>query len=177
LWDYRQALLESNPGLTCRLEVEEVSTRSILLYSGWMDEDDIRQSLSVEPAPYVPTSDNAAKKKGKRTRSEPDVPFRIYHKNRGRLWDYRQALLESNPGLTCRLEVEEVSTRNLRQKQEKEAQDKLDEEALQQSKEGEFMFKRIDLKREREEQQWEAMLDPLNDYRFPDQEESMDVEM
>ncbi|GJX40968.1 calcium/proton exchanger [Tanacetum coccineum] len=28
----------------------------------------------------------------------------------GRLWDYRQALLESNPGLTCRLEVEEVSS-------------------------------------------------------------------
>ncbi|GKD60795.1 hypothetical protein Tco_1298304 [Tanacetum coccineum] len=39
---------------------------------------------SVEPAPSVPASDNAAKKKGKRTRSEPDVPFRIYHKNRGR---------------------------------------------------------------------------------------------
>ncbi|GJV11295.1 hypothetical protein Tco_1352836 [Tanacetum coccineum] len=28
----------------------------------------------------------------------------------GRLWDYRQALLESNPGSTCRLEVEEVSS-------------------------------------------------------------------
>ncbi|GJU45691.1 hypothetical protein Tco_1202957 [Tanacetum coccineum] len=39
---------------------------------------------SVQPAPSVPASDNAAKKKGKRTRSEPDVPFRIYHKNRGR---------------------------------------------------------------------------------------------
>nr|GEX14565.1 hypothetical protein CTI12_AA176900 [Tanacetum cinerariifolium] len=30
----------------------------------------------------------------------------------GRLWDYRKALLESNPGLTCRLEVEEVSSRS-----------------------------------------------------------------
>ncbi|GKA43925.1 hypothetical protein Tco_0736649 [Tanacetum coccineum] len=39
---------------------------------------------SVEPAPSVPASDNATKKKGKRTRSEPDVPFKIYHKNRGR---------------------------------------------------------------------------------------------
>ncbi|GKA30504.1 hypothetical protein Tco_0716809 [Tanacetum coccineum] len=39
---------------------------------------------SVQPASSVPASDNAAKKKGKRTRSEPDVPFRIYHKNRGR---------------------------------------------------------------------------------------------
>ncbi|GJS77987.1 hypothetical protein Tco_0727868 [Tanacetum coccineum] len=39
------------------------------------------------------------------------------------------------------------------------------------------MFERMDLERERKEQQWEAMLDPLNDYRFPDQEESMDVEM
>ncbi|GJR75293.1 hypothetical protein Tco_0087658 [Tanacetum coccineum] len=66
---------------------------------------------------------------------------------------------------------------DLRQKQEKEHQDKLDEEALQQSREEEFMFERMDLEREREEQQWEAMLDPLNDYRFHDQEESMDVEM
>ncbi|GKA11925.1 splicing factor [Tanacetum coccineum] len=64
-----------------------------------------------------------------------------------------------------------------RQKQEKEHQDKLYEEALQQSREEEFMFERIDLEREREEQQWEAMLDPLNVYRFLDQEESMDVEM
>nr|GEU75303.1 hypothetical protein [Tanacetum cinerariifolium] len=39
---------------------------------------------SVEPVPSVPTSDNAAKKKGKRTRSEPNVPFRIYPKNKGR---------------------------------------------------------------------------------------------
>ncbi|GJT35657.1 hypothetical protein Tco_0926076 [Tanacetum coccineum] len=31
-------------------------------------------------------------------------------KHYGRLYDYRQALLESNPGLTCRLEVEEVSS-------------------------------------------------------------------
>ncbi|GKE16026.1 hypothetical protein Tco_1423603 [Tanacetum coccineum] len=29
----------------------------------------------------------------------------------GRLWDYRQALLESNPGSTCRLEVEEENNR------------------------------------------------------------------
>ncbi|GJV47828.1 calcium/proton exchanger [Tanacetum coccineum] len=29
-----------------------------------------------------------------------------------RLWDYRQALLESNPGSTCRLKVEEVSSGN-----------------------------------------------------------------
>ncbi|GJZ81466.1 hypothetical protein Tco_0646460 [Tanacetum coccineum] len=63
---------------------------------------------------------------------------------------------------------------DIRQKQEKEHQYKLDEEALQQSREEEHMFKRIDIEREREEQQWEAMLDPLNDYRFPDQEESMD---
>nr|GEZ14965.1 splicing factor [Tanacetum cinerariifolium] len=50
-------------------------------------------------------------------------------------------------------------------------------EALQQSREEEFMFERMDLEREREKQQWEAMLDLLNGYRFPDQEESMDVEM
>ncbi|GKD79196.1 hypothetical protein Tco_1341817 [Tanacetum coccineum] len=35
----------------------------------------------------------------------------------------------------------------------------------------------MDLEREREEQQWEAMMDLLNDYKIPDQEESMDVEM
>lgn len=29
-----------------------------------------------------------------------------------RLWDYRQALLESNPGSTCRLDVEETSSGN-----------------------------------------------------------------
>nr|GEV34751.1 splicing factor [Tanacetum cinerariifolium] len=40
--------------------------------------------VSVQPAPSVPGSDNATKKKGKRTWSEPDAPFRIYYKNRGR---------------------------------------------------------------------------------------------
>ncbi|GJR21759.1 hypothetical protein Tco_0970286 [Tanacetum coccineum] len=66
---------------------------------------------------------------------------------------------------------------DLRQKQEKEHQDKIDEEALQQAREEEFMFERMDLEREREEQQCEAMFDPLNDYRFPDQEESIDLQV
>nr|GEV28402.1 RNA-directed DNA polymerase, eukaryota, reverse transcriptase zinc-binding domain protein [Tanacetum cinerariifolium] len=66
---------------------------------------------------------------------------------------------------------------DLRHKQEKEHQDKLDKEALHQTREEEFMFERMDLEREREEQQWEAMSDLLNDYRFPDQEESVDVEI
>nr|GEV98101.1 splicing factor [Tanacetum cinerariifolium] len=70
-----------------------------------------------------------------------------------------------------------VEQENLRQKQEKEQQDKLDEEALQQAREEDLMFKRMDLEREREEQQWEAMMDPLNDCRFLDEEESMVVEM
>nr|GFA11013.1 splicing factor [Tanacetum cinerariifolium] len=70
-----------------------------------------------------------------------------------------------------------VEQEDLRQKQEKEHQDKLDEEALQQAIEEDLMFKRMDLEREREEQQWEAMMDPLNDYRFPDEEESMVVEI
>nr|GEX70569.1 splicing factor [Tanacetum cinerariifolium] len=57
----------------------------------------------------------------------------------------------------------------------------MDEDGIRQSMEDkymeeEFMFEKMDLERKREEQQWEAMLDPLNDYRFPDQEESMDVE-
>nr|GEV24541.1 splicing factor [Tanacetum cinerariifolium] len=42
------------------------------------------EGLSVQPAPFILVSDTAAKKKEKRTRSEPDVPFRIYHKNIGR---------------------------------------------------------------------------------------------
>nr|GEV83836.1 aspartic proteinase CDR1-like [Tanacetum cinerariifolium] len=37
------------------------------------------ETINVQPA-----SDNAAKKKGKRSRSEPEVPFRIYYKNRER---------------------------------------------------------------------------------------------
>nr|GEX16660.1 splicing factor [Tanacetum cinerariifolium] len=41
----------------------------------------------------------------------------------------------------------------LRKKKEKEHQDKLDEEALQQAREEDLMFERIDLEREREEQQ------------------------
>nr|GEW43994.1 hypothetical protein [Tanacetum cinerariifolium] len=68
-----------------------------------------------------------------------------------------------------------VEQEDLRQKQEKEHQDKLDEKALQQARGEDLMFERMDL--EREEQQWEAMMDPLNDCRFPDEEESMDVEM
>ena len=28
----------------------------------------------------------------------------------GKLWDYRQAILDSNPGSTCRLDVEETAT-------------------------------------------------------------------
>nr|GEZ15693.1 chloramphenicol acetyltransferase-like domain-containing protein [Tanacetum cinerariifolium] len=70
-----------------------------------------------------------------------------------------------------------VEKEDLRQKQEKEHQDKLDEEALQQAREEDLMFERMDLEREREEQQWKAIMDPLNDCRFPDEEESMDVEM
>nr|GEZ15691.1 splicing factor [Tanacetum cinerariifolium] len=62
-------------------------------------------------------------------------------------------------------------------KQEKEKRDKLNEEALKQAREEDLMFKRKDLEREREEQQWKAMMDPLNDCRFPDEEECMDVEM
>nr|GEW47251.1 zinc finger, CCHC-type [Tanacetum cinerariifolium] len=46
---------------------------------------------SVKPASSVPASDNVTKKKGKRTRSKPDVPFRIYHKNRGR---YDEAMID-----------------------------------------------------------------------------------
>nr|GEY84142.1 hypothetical protein [Tanacetum cinerariifolium] len=42
------------------------------------------EAVSVQPVPYVHASDNASKKKEKRTRSEPDAPFRIYHKNKGR---------------------------------------------------------------------------------------------
>nr|GFA82676.1 splicing factor [Tanacetum cinerariifolium] len=48
---------------------------------------------------------------------------------------------------------------------------------LKQAREEDLMFKRKDLEREREEQQWEAMIDPLNDCRFPDEEESIDVEI
>nr|GEU52902.1 splicing factor [Tanacetum cinerariifolium] len=70
-----------------------------------------------------------------------------------------------------------VEQEDLRQKQEKEHQDKLDEEALQQAREEDLMFERMDLEKEREKQQWEAMMDPLNNCRFPDEEESMDVEM
>nr|GEU52896.1 hypothetical protein [Tanacetum cinerariifolium] len=66
---------------------------------------------------------------------------------------------------------------DLRQNQEKEHKDKLDEEALQQAREEDLMFERMDLEMEREEQQWKAMMDPLNDYRFPNEEDSMDVEM
>nr|GEX70570.1 splicing factor [Tanacetum cinerariifolium] len=39
---------------------------------------------SVQHAPSIPASDNATKKKRKRTRIEPNVPFRIYYKNKGR---------------------------------------------------------------------------------------------
>nr|GEW07880.1 splicing factor [Tanacetum cinerariifolium] len=46
-----------------------------------------------------------------------------------------------------------VEQENLRQKQEKEQQDNLDEEALQQAREEDLMFKIMDLEREREEQQ------------------------
>nr|GEY15597.1 hypothetical protein [Tanacetum cinerariifolium] len=70
-----------------------------------------------------------------------------------------------------------VEQENLRQKQEKEQQDNLDEEALHQAREEDLMFKIMDLEREREKQQYEAMMDPLNYYKFPHEEESMDVEM
>nr|GEV22034.1 hypothetical protein [Tanacetum cinerariifolium] len=41
----------------------------------------------------------------------------------------------------------------------------------------EMMYERMDLEREREEQEWQAIMDPLNEFRFSEQEESMDVEM
>ncbi|GKA22456.1 hypothetical protein Tco_0708418 [Tanacetum coccineum] len=66
---------------------------------------------------------------------------------------------------------------DLRQKKEKEHQQKLDEEAFQKAIEEEDMYERMVLERERDELQWQATMDPLNDFRFPDQEESMDVEM
>nr|GEU52898.1 splicing factor [Tanacetum cinerariifolium] len=46
-----------------------------------------------------------------------------------------------------------VEQEDLRQKQEKEHQDKLDEDALQQAREEDLIFKRMDLEMEKEEQQ------------------------
>ncbi|GKC55597.1 hypothetical protein Tco_1083195 [Tanacetum coccineum] len=43
--------------------------------------------------------------------------------------------------------------------------------------EEERMYKRIDLEREREEQEWQTMMDHLNEFRFLKEEESMDVEI
>ncbi|GJZ54043.1 hypothetical protein Tco_0608928 [Tanacetum coccineum] len=59
-----------------------------------------------------------------------------------------------------------------RQKEEKEYQEKLDKEAFRQAMEEEAMFERIDLERARQEEEWDA----LNDYRFPEEDESIDVD-
>nr|GEV11296.1 hypothetical protein [Tanacetum cinerariifolium] len=48
---------------------------------------------------------------------------------------------------------------------------------LKQAMKEEMMYERMDLEREREEQEWQAIMDPLNEFRFSEQEESMDVEM
>ncbi|PWA73452.1 hypothetical protein CTI12_AA260810 [Artemisia annua] len=55
----------------------------------------------------------------------------------------------------------------MRQQYEKEEQEKLDEAAVQQTLEEERMFARMDLERERQEQEWAAMMDPYSEFRFP----------
>ena len=54
------------------------------------------------------------------------------------------------------------------QNYEREETKILGEEALQQSSEEERLFARMDEERERKEQEWEAMMDPYFDCRFPE---------
>nr|GEU71015.1 splicing factor [Tanacetum cinerariifolium] len=64
-----------------------------------------------------------------------------------------------------------------RQIEDKEYQEKLDEEAFRQAIEEEAMFERMNLEREKqEEEECDVMMNPLNDYRFPEEYESMDVD-
>ena len=58
----------------------------------------------------------------------------------------------------------------MRQQYEKEEQEKLDEAVLQQALEEERMFDRMDLQRERQEQEWAAMMDPYSEFRFPEKD-------
>ena len=58
----------------------------------------------------------------------------------------------------------------MRQQYEKEQQEKLDEAVLQQALEEERMFDRMDLERERQEQEWAAMMDPYSEFRFPEKD-------
>ncbi|GKA81113.1 hypothetical protein Tco_0787805 [Tanacetum coccineum] len=55
--------------------------------------------------------------------------------------------------------------------QEKEYQERLDEEAFKQA-----MYERMDLEMGRQEKQSEAIMDPLNEYRFPKEDELIYVD-